>query len=219
MNSATNGVAGAPYISAGVPDLLDPPAVHDGDAVGDRERLLLVVRDVERRDPELELDAADLLAQLDAHLRVERRERLVEQQHPRLDRERARERDALLHAARELVRIAVAGVAEADELEQLADPAAPRRPCRLPRIFRPNSTFWRAVMFGKRLYAWKTMPMSRWFGDDARHVLAVDDDRGPRRAVEAGDEPQRRRLAAAGRPEQREELALRRARGRSRRAP
>ena len=78
------------------------------------------MRHVERRDPELELDAPDLLAQLDAHLRVERRERLVEQQHTRLDRERARERDALLHAARELVRVAVAGVAEADELEQLA---------------------------------------------------------------------------------------------------
>src|SRR5712691_1013707 len=83
------------------------------------------MRHVQRRDPELELDAPDLLAQLHAHLRVERRERLVEQQHARLDRERARQRDALLHAARELVRIAVARVTEADELEQLADASPP----------------------------------------------------------------------------------------------
>ena len=151
MNSATNGVAGLPYISAGDADLLDLAAVHDGDAVGDRERLLLVVGDVDRRDPELELDAADLLAQLDAHLRVERRERLVEQQHARLDRERPRERDALLHAARELVRIALAGVGEPDELEQLARPGPAGSAFGFLRILRPYSTFCSAVMFGKRL--------------------------------------------------------------------
>ena len=188
--------------------LLDAAAVHHRDVVGDRERLFLVVRDVERRDPELELDAPDLLAQLHAHLCVERRERLVEEQHARLDRERARERDALLHAAGELMRIAVARVPEADELEQLARRASRRSALSRPRIFKPYSTFCRAVMFGKSEYAWKTMPMSRLFGGDARDVLAVDDDPARVGAVEAGDEPQRRRLAAARRPEQREELAL-----------
>ncbi len=99
-----------------------------------------------------------------AHLRVECGERLVEQQHARLDRERARERDALLHAARELVRIALAGVPEPDELEQLSDPLAPVGLRLADRIRSPYSTFCSAVMFGKRLYAWKTMPMSRLFG-------------------------------------------------------
>ena len=84
------------------------------------ERLLLVVRDVERRDPELELDPADLLAELHPHLRVERRQRLVEEQDPRLDRERSGERDSLLHAARQLVRIPLPRMSEADQLEQLA---------------------------------------------------------------------------------------------------
>ena len=151
MNSATNGVAGLPYISAGEPDLLDAAAVHDRDAVGDRQRLLLVVRDVDGRDPELELDAADLLAQLHAHLRVERGERLVEQQHARLDRERARERDALLHPAGELMRIALARVPEPDQLEQLADRAFAGPPSACFRIRSPYSTFCSAVMFGKRL--------------------------------------------------------------------
>ena len=62
MNSATNGVAGAAVHLGRRADLLDPAAVHDGDPVRDRERLLLVVRDVDRRDAELELDATDLLA-------------------------------------------------------------------------------------------------------------------------------------------------------------
>ena len=95
MNSATNGVAGALYISAGRPSARSARRDH-GHPVGDRQRLLLVVRHVERRDPELELDPPDLLPQLHAHLGVERRQRLVEQQHARLDRERPRQRDALL---------------------------------------------------------------------------------------------------------------------------
>ncbi len=138
--------------------------MENGDAVGDREGLLLVVSHVDGRDAELELDAADLLAQLDPHLRVERRERLVEQEDARLDRERPSERDALLHPARELVRVALASMAEPDELEQLLRSSLRRSDFDLPRIRRPYSTFCAAVMFGKRLYAWKTIPMSRLFG-------------------------------------------------------
>ena len=81
--------------------------------------------DVDRRDPELELDAPDLLTQLHTNLGVESRQRLVEEQHLRLDRQGARERDALLHTAGELVRIALGGMAEPDELEKLVDALAP----------------------------------------------------------------------------------------------
>ena len=62
-------------------------------------------------------------------------------------------------------------------------------------------------MFGKRLYAWKTIPMSRLFGGTWVMSLPSTTIR-PGRPVEAGDEPQRRRLAAAPTAEQREELAL-----------
>ena len=58
-------------------------------------------------------------AQVGADVGVERAERLVEQQHARLDRERAGERHALALAARELRRVALVEAAEADELEQL----------------------------------------------------------------------------------------------------
>ena len=39
-----------------------------------------------------------------------------------------------------------------------------RSPFASRRILSPNSTLRSAVMFGKRLYAWKTMPMPRRFG-------------------------------------------------------
>ncbi len=79
--------------------LLQPPAVHHGDLVGQRQRLGLVVGDIDEGDA----GAALQLLQLDAHalaqLGVEIGQRLVEQQDRRLDHEAARERDALLLAA------------------------------------------------------------------------------------------------------------------------
>ena len=49
-------------------DLLEAPAAHHGDAVGDRQRLLLVVRHVDRGDAERLLQLADLAAHLDPQL-------------------------------------------------------------------------------------------------------------------------------------------------------
>ena len=76
--------------------------------------------DVDGGDPELALDRPDLLAQDDPDLGVERRQRLVEEEDLRLDGERAGEGDALLLAAGQLPRVALAAVLEVDELEQLA---------------------------------------------------------------------------------------------------
>ena len=129
-------------------DLLGLAAIHDDDAVGDRQRLFLVVRDEDGGDAELLLDRADLLAQRNADLGVERRQRLVEQQQLRLRRQRAGERDALLLAAGELVGIAVA------ELRQLDDArASRRRACRLsalatPATFSPKAMFCATVRLG-----------------------------------------------------------------------
>ena len=76
-------------------DLLDPALVEHRQAVAHRQRLLLVVRDVDEGDPELLLDPLQLDLQLLAQLQVERSERLVEQQRLRPVDDRARERDAL----------------------------------------------------------------------------------------------------------------------------
>ena len=89
--------------------------MHDADAIGERERLFLVVRDEDRRDAELALDLADRAPQFLADLGIERTEGLVHQQHLRLVRQCARHRDALLLAARELGRQAVVHALERHE--------------------------------------------------------------------------------------------------------
>ena len=149
-NSATNAVAGRSYSSSGRGELLQPAGAHHADPVGHRQRLRLVVGDEDGGDAELELEPADLLAQLHPHLGVERRQRLVEQQHPRAQGERAGQRDPLLLAAGELVRVAVAVVGQADQLQQLGGPARRSALARL-RTRRPKATLSATVRFGKRL--------------------------------------------------------------------
>ena len=67
----------------------------------------------------------DLLAQLQSHLGVERGQRLVEQQHPGLDRQRAGQRDPLLLPAGQLVRVLPALGGQADHVEQVGGPPLP----------------------------------------------------------------------------------------------
>ena len=95
----------------------DHAGVHDGDPVGHRERFLLVVRHVQERDADLALDLFELDLHLPAELEVERTERLVEQQHRGPVHERARERDALALAARQLLRPRAFAAAQLHELE------------------------------------------------------------------------------------------------------
>ena len=105
-------------------ELLDLALVHDGDAVGDAHRLVLVVRHQDGGEPELALQALDLDLHVEPQVAVERGERLVEQQDRRLDGERARQRHALLLAARELARQALAKGAELDHVEHALDALA-----------------------------------------------------------------------------------------------
>ena len=105
-------------------DLLEAPVVDDGDLVGDLHRLFLVVRHEHRRHVDDVVQLAEPLAQLGSDARVESAERLVEEQHLRLGRERAREAHALTLATRELRRIPVAEVLELDEVQQLVDALA-----------------------------------------------------------------------------------------------
>ena len=108
-------------------------AVHHRDPVGHRQRLLLVVGDVDEGDPDLLLDPLELDLQALAQLQVEGAERLVEEQHLRQVDDRAGERDALLLAAGELVGAPVRLAPEPDPLElglhPLVDLGLRRRPC------------------------------------------------------------------------------------------
>ena len=106
------------------PDLVDPAAVHDRDPVAHAERLLLVVGDEDEGRPDLLLQRLQLEPQLAADFRVERAERLVEEQQRRAQDQRPGQGDALLLATGELVRAALAELAELDQLERLLHPPA-----------------------------------------------------------------------------------------------
>ena len=79
-------------------------------------------------EAERALQALDLDLHVEPEVAVERGEGLVEQQDRGLDRERAGERHALLLAARELARQAVAKAAELHDLEEAVDPRRGLRP-------------------------------------------------------------------------------------------
>src|SRR6185436_13797378 len=89
-------------------DLFDAARIDHYHAVGDLERLFLVVRHEHTGDVELVVQAAQPAAQILAYLGVERSERLIEQQDTRLDRERSCQCNALALPARKLIRIPVA---------------------------------------------------------------------------------------------------------------
>src|SRR5207237_261995 len=71
------------------------------------------------RLPGLLPELRELAVQIFTCLRVEGGERLVHQQHLRIERERPRDGDALPHPARELVREAVPEAREMDEIQKV----------------------------------------------------------------------------------------------------
>ena len=122
--------------------------VHDHQPVGHRQGLLLVVGDHDGREPELLLQLADLDAHLLAQLGIEIGERLVEQQHVRPEDERAGQRHALLLAAGQLPRQALAQMLEADQPQGLGDAAGSSREASTLRISSPKATFCATVRCG-----------------------------------------------------------------------
>ena len=91
--------------------------------VGEIDRFLEIVRDDQRGGADLLEHVLQLLAHEQRHLVVERRERLVEEQHLRLDHQRAQDRDQLLLAAGHLVGIEVEIDADAEAGDELFHPA------------------------------------------------------------------------------------------------
>src|SRR5215213_5677268 len=84
--------------------LLDAAVLEDDDAVG-VGRDVRLVRDEDERDASLAVEALEDVHHLDRGARVERARRLVGEDELRVVDERARNRHALLLAARELVRV------------------------------------------------------------------------------------------------------------------
>ena len=91
-------------MSCGLGELLDDAALHHGDAVGQRQRLDLVMRDIDHGVAELLVELLDLDPQLVAQLGVEVGKRLVEQEDVDIAHQRPADGDALALAAGKLGR-------------------------------------------------------------------------------------------------------------------
>ncbi len=181
-------------------DLLELSIVEDGDAIRELQRLVLVMRHEDGRVAGAAMKLAQPGAQVLAHLGVERAEGLVEQQHPRLDGERARQRHALPLAARELRRKAAFEAGELHELQKLPD-----TPLDLRRR-RPFATWPRPEPEGDIVRDGEMAEQSVALEHHAdpslpeRERIAVDTVEGDAPAIqriEPGDQPQQRRLARA----------------------
>ena len=115
--------------------------------IGERHRLLLVVRDMHEGGADALLQRLQLVLHLPAQFQVERAERLVEQQHRRLDHQRAGERHPLPLSAGKLVRLLVERVRQPDQRQRLARPAARAAPP-TPRMRSPKPTFAPTLICG-----------------------------------------------------------------------
>ena len=188
-------------------DLLEPPLVHDRDAVAHRHRLDLVVGDVDRRRPDLLLQLLDLAAGLHAQLGVEVGERLVHQEHLRVAHQRAPERHALLLAAGELARLAVQQPVELDRGGGAAHTRVDLRLVRLAPPQREGEVVVDRHLRIQRVVLEDHRDVALARGDAVDHALA-DADLALGDRLEPGQHPQRGRLARARRPDQHEELAV-----------
>ena len=120
--------------------------VEHVEPVGEVGHHLHVVLDPDHRQPELVLDPQDVAREVLALVAVEAGRGLVEQQHARLQRQRPREADHLLHAERQRADRLVAVALELDELEDLlhdAGGARPRPRARRERTAPRRGDWWR----------------------------------------------------------------------------
>src|SRR3954452_15153542 len=102
-------------------ELLQASIAQDGDTVRQLQRLILVMGDEDRGLARALVHIAQPASKVFSHLRIQSAERLIQEQHPRLDLERPRERHALALASGQLGREAPLQPRKLDEVEELAD--------------------------------------------------------------------------------------------------
>ncbi len=154
------------------------------------------------------MQALDLDPHLGAQLGVEVRQRLVEQKHLRIAYDAAAERDALLLAARKLLRLALQKLVQAEHGGGAVDRG-------LDVGFRGLLVAQAESQIVVDAHVLVERVVLEHHGDVAvarRQVvdhLPADPDVAAGDVFQAGDHAQRRRLAAAGRADQSDELLVR----------
>ncbi len=154
---------GRPVQLARRPALLEPGPVHDGDPVGQSERLDLVMGDVEDRHlGQLAVQPGEFGEHPGPQPRVERREGFVEKKHPgRMANARAMATRCCCPPDNSVD--GAGRTPHADHLQRLGDPGTD-----LPRgtfcALSPKATLSSTRRCGKSAYCWTTMPTPRRYG-------------------------------------------------------
>ena len=180
-------------------DLTQRAVDEDADLVGERNGVLVVVRDEQRRQAELAQELLELAAYRDLGVRVERRERLVEQQHAGIAGERPGERDSLALATRELGRPRLREMRDAESLEQLVGPRLPGVGDVLADVHVGEERVLLEDETDSALVGLAKQPLRRVEPD-----VRVQGDPPGGRLDQAGDRSEHRRLAGSGRPDERD---------------
>ena len=187
--------------------LFDAAMVHHCDSIGHDQGFLLVVGHVDEGHADAVLQILQLHLHVPAHLQIQRSERLVQQQHRRLQHERSGEGDALLLAPRKLARPAIAEGGQPDDLEHGADLPADVFPALAP-LLEAEADVVEHGHVGKQRIVLKHHARFAAIGGAGAHHLAGDQHVAFGGMQEARDQPQRGRLPAAARSEQGQELPL-----------
>ena len=190
----------------GRPGLDDPPEVHDRHPVSEPRDHRELVGDEDHRQAEVAADLLEQRQELRLDRDVERADRLVGDQQPGVDRQRAGDRHPLALAARELVRVALdAPAAQPDALEQVGREALLiallDQPVHQGRFGDGGADSQPRVERGVRVLVdhLDRAPHRAQLGAlGGEHVGAVEGHRSLVRPVEADDAPGQGRLAAAG---------------------
>ena len=204
-NPATNALAGDAIELVRRADLLQPAAAHDGHAVAELERLVLLVGHEHGGDPDPVDEIPNLAARALAQGGVEVGERLVQQEHARLRCQRAGERHPLLLPARELVD---AAGAESRQIHQRQGAIHAALQVRTPDPDRLEAEGHVAPHVEVREQS-VVLEHHAEPARDRRHrgdVLLLHEHPPRVRRLEPREQPERRGLAAAARPEEREQL-------------
>ena len=189
------------------PDLENPAAAHHGDPIRHGQRLLLIVRHEHEGDAGLVLQPLELDLHLLAQLEIERRQRLVEQQHLRPRRQSPRQRHSLLLAARDLAGAPVLELAHLDELKHALDSLVDLGPGPAEHLEPEGDVAGDREMREQRVVLEHRVDRPA-VGRQRRDVSPLEQDSPSARVLEAGNQPEQSGFAAAGGTEQGEEFVF-----------
>ena len=183
------------------------PEAHHADAVCQVEGFFLVVGHQDGGDAQLALDGFQRAAQLHPDFGVQSAQRLVQQQHFRLVSQGARQGNALLLPARELLGHAVAQPCQPYQVEQLVAALAALGGGRFADA-QPELHVLRHRHVLEQGIVLEDKPHPALLGRQVSHIPPVQQHPPVIHPRQAGDQAQDGGLSAAARAEQDEELAI-----------